>query len=949
MFIRVCGGRKKSEKFVSTEGSVTVTANISGASIKIVTGSKIVATGTAIGNTVTTEKIPAGTYEVIVSKNGFADEKQIVIVDGDVNINVTLVELPIEASAISEITTNTAKVVLAATPARELTAADFKVTGNTVTKIEKGNFDTVYTLTLGTSLDNTKGTLTVNGASKDYDFTQLKINSVKAKNLRQLEVTFSKELNVTGSPAADGTYTKDALLENLHIWMTKEEDGATKTNSIKNIVGTNASNWTAYVLSDKKTVVIESKDGSKLTDTAENTGLKLKLNETYEVEALDVVDASGKFSDVSYMTDILQDTVRPSVKDYDKSVVKDGTLNINFTEPVSELKGANSKAKVYLDGKDVTSSITDVTTNDTVAAHSKISIETTDLDKGEHTFAIVGAEDLNGNVLSDNTKEYTFKITDPADPAEAVTPVVTDIQQIADNAFKVVFNTKFVGVKGADASNNTNVIATIKNGAFNTLEGPNGAYKDIELKKADMKAEDVAATDTTPAHTEWTFVVDATATTSNTDDGKLAYKSANIMNKEIVIDNFATKSGSITSDTDLKFGKETTKSLTFKKDTTAPVISSATDAITSANKVITIKFNDAPFAGNAANIEYTAGKKATVKYVNEEGVTYSEEITPVLGGDNKSIELTVANPDMLSADGSKLIAGGKYSIVLPDAIVKDTEEDSVITTPKYMLLDGQHPFVGTTVNYTVPGAAAVIGSVPQTTRGMIFTGYEAKNSIGTLATSVAGAGKLTLKDNQIVVVFEGEVDSATANNKDNYTLNGKVLPTGTTVEYRQADIVGDTTKEKFVLITLPDNTISLTGGQDFTVQNVANKQGNKMMPVADVITLADNTAPVIKAIEVNASNKITLTFSEDVDIDSSITSDIMNQLGRNFVITANGKTVGLLNAVAAGKKLTITTADNFATSSLDVPVTVQIKKNSDGDIFIADKAGNKAAEMTFTK
>ena len=122
-----------------------------------------------------------------------------------------------------------------------------------------------------------------------------------------------------------------------------------------------------------------------------------------------------------------------------------------------------------------------------------------------------------------------------------------------------------------------------------------------------------------------------------------------------------------------------------------------------------------------------------------------------------------------------------------------------------------------------------------------------------------------------------------------------------------------------------------------------------MMPVADVITLADNTAPIIKAIEVNASNKITLTFSEDVDIDSSITSDIMNQLGRNFVITANGKTVGLLNAVAAGKKLTITTADNFATSSLDVPVTVQIKKNSDGDIFIADKAGNKAAEMTFTK
>lgn len=919
---------------VATEGAITVTTNVSGASIKVVTGTSIVASGTAVGTSYKTDKLPNGTYTVVASKAGYDDATATVIVNGEATspVDIKLVEKAVKVTAISAITFNTATVVLDEAPARELKPSDFNVAGNTVTNIKEGNFNTVYTLTLGTSLDDKKGTLSINGATKDYDFSQLRIKSVSAKNLRQLTVTFNKDLALPASlDSASGTYLVPDMLDNLHIWMTKEEEGTTATKSIKSIVGANSSDWVAYVQpTDKKTVIIESKDGSKLTDAAA-TGLALKLNETYEVEALNVKDAAGKYSDVSYVTNLLQDNVRPSVKDWDKSVVKSQTakLNINFTEPMSELK--NSKAKVYLDGKDVTSAITDVDKTTTVAAHSKISVDVSSLDKGAHTFAIVGAEDLNGNVLSDNTKEYTFNITDPADPAESATPVVTDIQQIADNAFKVVFNTSKVNLATAPTAGKI----TIKNGAYDAdANGGKGEYKDMDLDATNMKVNEVPATATVKEHTEWICAVDAT---KDTDATKLSYKGANVMSKDIVISGFEVTGG--------KAGKDVTKSLTFKKDITAPVVHNTT----SSTDTIHISFNDAPFA-DAAEIELAKTTKVTVKYVNDKGVTYSEDITPTLNADKKSIDIKVTNEDMLNAKKNGLIPGGKYSIVLPDAVIKDTEEavpTGITAATKYVILDGLHPLVGTTVNYTVPGVNTVAGSVPQTTRGMIFTGYEVKNSIGTLATAVynGGSPKLTLKDNQIVVVFEGDVDAATANNKDNYTLNGKVLPTGTTVEYREADITGSTDKEKFALITLPDNTVSLTGGQDFTVQNVANKEGYKMMPVADVITLADNTAPTIKSIEVNASNKITLTFSEEVDLK---TTD-MTQLERNFVITANGKTVSLSDAVVNGKKMTITTADNFADSSLNVPVSVKIKKDSDGNIFVEDKAGNKAAEMTATK
>ena len=82
MFIRGSGGRKKSEKFVATEGTISVTTNITGAAVEILDGAKVVTSGSTLsGYTYTTEKIKYGTYVVTVKKDGYKDFTQQVVLN----------------------------------------------------------------------------------------------------------------------------------------------------------------------------------------------------------------------------------------------------------------------------------------------------------------------------------------------------------------------------------------------------------------------------------------------------------------------------------------------------------------------------------------------------------------------------------------------------------------------------------------------------------------------------------------------------------------------------------------------------------------------------------------------------------------------------------------------------------------------------------------------------
>ena len=85
---------------VATEGAITVTTNVTGASITVTSGSSVVATGTAVGTSFTTGKVANGTYTVKVSAPGYKDATKEVVVNDDVAINVELEKVSFEAAQV---------------------------------------------------------------------------------------------------------------------------------------------------------------------------------------------------------------------------------------------------------------------------------------------------------------------------------------------------------------------------------------------------------------------------------------------------------------------------------------------------------------------------------------------------------------------------------------------------------------------------------------------------------------------------------------------------------------------------------------------------------------------------------------------------------------------------------------------------------------------------------
>ena len=116
MFIRVSGGRKKSEKFVSTKGTITISSNVTGASIKVLNGAEVVttATGSELDKTVITGKIPYGTYDVVISKDGYEPvTKNVTVNSNNVSVDATLTEVEkLEVSSISAVNATGEKTAL---------------------------------------------------------------------------------------------------------------------------------------------------------------------------------------------------------------------------------------------------------------------------------------------------------------------------------------------------------------------------------------------------------------------------------------------------------------------------------------------------------------------------------------------------------------------------------------------------------------------------------------------------------------------------------------------------------------------------------------------------------------------------------------------------------------------------------------------------------------------
>ncbi|WP_346206662.1 hypothetical protein NSS89_17565 [Caldifermentibacillus hisashii] len=220
-------------------------------------------------------------------------------------------------------------------------------------------------------------------------------------------------------------------------------------------------------------------------------------------------------------------------------------------------------------------------------------------------------------------------------------------------------------------------------------------------------------------------------------------------------------------------------------------------------------------------------------------------------------------------------------------------------------------------------------------------------------TDVDEAGEYFVSDNQIT--FRYAVDmSDSARNVANYTLDGKALPAGSTV-----DFVGD---KKTVRITLPSGTLKSTTQYKLGIKtDVTTAAGSHIVgslqtkaPAEVVITLQDNVAPELKSALFLISDEtvkpgtetdyIEVTFNEKL---ATIADDATSL--NDFKVVVNGSTVGVA-AVTDGTpgddKLVIklkqkVNVNQAATISI-IPEEQQTGTLEQKEIVIKDVAGNKA-------
>ncbi|WP_088232459.1 S-layer homology domain-containing protein [Bacillus cereus] len=211
------------------------------------------------------------------------------------------------------------------------------------------------------------------------------------------------------------------------------------------------------------------------------------------------------------------------------------------------------------------------------------------------------------------------------------------------------------------------------------------------------------------------------------------------------------------------------------------------------------------------------------------------------------------------------------------------------------------------------------------------------------------ANIISNEEGDVIVVNYGEDMSGNAKDVENYKIDGKALPTGTTVEF-----VGS---KQIVKISLPKNYFAKAQDAKFTIStNVLTASGSKVVanaqtkaPVEKLIKFADNTAPKLTSAvyvkdnnETDVSKTIKVTFDENLGAITN-NADFINDLK----VVVNGNDAKVQGIERGGEKeqnvIYLTTTENLnVAQAATISVVPKGSANEDG-IKITDAAGNQLA------
>lgn len=487
---------------VATEGSVTVTANISGAGIKVVSGTAVYTAGTAEGNTFTTPKLPNGTYEIIVSKEGYEDVVVPVVINGDTNVTVELKTVALAVESVKAINAKQIEVKFNNTMDRATVEKidNYKIipmntkdldfpTENNIEDITLQDDAKTAIITLGKTADSSpKDIVMTNGY--EYEVTVRKeIKSTAGKNLTDKSVTkivsndstrpVTTEIKTLAPNLLQVTFSEPVIIANNSSVLNKNiefvtvdstgkelDDVLNNTVLGKSIISI-SNNGTSYVIELNNNLKQGSNynlyvgSGNGITDYA---GLKLTAEKhTFTYEADKEVTAVKSFT------------------------LLDGkTAKVTFTKPIKVDETYRKKINVYYNVDGVQGN---AIATGTVKASSDAQSIKVEFDKlipaGVKYFFVDGAEDLAGNKVEIGK----FNITIP----EYKTAEVSTVKLANKTTIEVEFNQDIDDeksyFKNGDLAHNNKVRANI---VLKDKDGKNVDIKNVELGKDSTGKADFA-------------------------------------------------------------------------------------------------------------------------------------------------------------------------------------------------------------------------------------------------------------------------------------------------------------------------------------------------------------------------------------------------------------------------------------------------------------------------
>lgn len=295
-------------------------------------------------------------------------------------------------------------------------------------------------------------------------------------------------------------------------------------------------------------------------------------------------------------------------------------------------------------------------------------------------------------------------------------------------------------------------------------------------------------------------------------------------------------------------------------------------------------------------------------------------------------------------DANQIVVRDKGGVVVPSTFV--AEGDVLKVTPNSGELKDD--------SYTVEVKAGAI----KFAKNEELASYSVNtNSNVAFNTTVSTTGIVTpvVEKNADIISIKGDVItvnygqdmSGNAKDVENYKIDGKALPAGTTAEF-----VGS---KQIVKISLPKNYFAKAQDAKFTIStNVLTASGSKVVanaqtkaPVEKLINFADNTAPKLASAvylkatnEAEVSNTIKVTFDENL---GDITDEAKFIDDLKVVVNGNGAKVTNIQKSAENAKVVYLTTEKALNVAQAATISVVPQGANNAEINIKDVAGNKLA------